>query len=513
VALDRNTRWRRVVRWAGAIIPILIFGGLVWVWVFHETHRQNKWIATASLGLAAYAAFLVWVLFGSNWRARARWSVFVGTIALVIFCRFCLRISGVTGDLVPIAEWRWKQPRVVSVERSAGGEAADSARLTNSYPQFLGPSRDGKLTGPSLERDWKKSPPQELWRHAVGSAWSGFAIKGNRAITQEQRGEEEMIICYDVMSGSELWSHADKSRYATTIAGEGPRATPTIASNRVYSLGGAGMLNCLDLGTGKRIWGKDTLAAPGAKLPEWGVACSPLVNGRAVIVTVGGRGHALVAYDRDSGAVLWAGGQDETHWSSPVRATLAGVPQILVFSENVSSYDEQTGKTLWQYPWRNSYPHVTVPLVLASNRVLVSQGYGTGSELLEVSQSGRHWRAQRIWKSIRMKSKFANLIHVGGYVYGLDDGALACIDANTGDLKWKGDRYGHGQMILVGDLLLLTAENGDIVLLEPNSIEQRELARFKVFNAKTWNPPALAGDLLVVRNDREAACLRLPVVR
>lgn len=498
---------RGIVRALAGVIVV----ALLWNWLFRDVQRQDKWIFTAILGLSACAVFLLWMVFVSRWPARARWPVFIGVIGIILFCRFGLRIGGVTGDLLPIIEWRWKQPRVVSVEKRDGTRASPSSVLTNSFPQFLGPSRDGILYGPMLARDWRQTPPRELWRHEVGAAWSGFAIEGNRAVTQEQRGEDEWIVCYDVLTGAELWSHADKSRYATTIAGEGPRATPTISSNRVYSMGGAGVLNCLELATGKRFWTKNTLSEHGAKLPEWGVACSPLVTERAVIVSVGGNRHAVVAYDKDSGTVLWASGSDDPHWSSPIRATFEGVPQIVLFSENVSSYDEQTGKLLWQHPWRSAYPHVTVPLVLAGNRVLVSQGYGTGSELLQITRQTNRWHATRIWKSIRMKSKFANLIHLDGFVYGLDDGALACIDAGTGELKWKGDRYGHGQMILVGRLLLLMAENGEIILLEPDPSEQRELARYKVFNAKTWNPPALAGDLLVVRNDREAACLRLPL--
>jgi outer membrane protein assembly factor BamB len=330
---------------------------------------------------------------------------------------------------------------------------------------------------------------------------------------KREQGADEIVSCYDVLTGQPLWSHADRSRYATTIAGEGPRATPTISGNRVYAMGGAGELNCLDLETGKVLWHTNTLAAHGAKLPEWGVACSPLVTERAVFVTVGGRNSSMVAYDKDTGEVLWTSGNDDVHWSSPIRATFDGVRQIVIFSENVSSYDERSGKLLWHHPWRSPYPHVSVPLLLSSNRLLVSQGYGGGSELLQISRDGTRWNVDRIWKSIRMKSKFGTLIHRKGFIYGLDDGALACIDASNGELKWKGDRYGHGQMMLVGDLLLLMAESGDVVLLEPNPAEQRELARFKVFGAKTWNPPALAGDLLLVRNDREAACLQLPLAR
>ncbi len=496
-------------RWWLAVTLLWVLGGLAFVWFHGDLQRQDRNLRTVIVLLIAFFSLLLWVPFGSGWRPRARWTVFIGTIVIIALCRFTLRIQGVTGDLIPIVEWRWKKSPTIVVQKMSSPDAS-TATLTNNYPQFLGPNRDGVLRGPPLARDWKQSPPQELWRHEVGAAWSGFAIEGNRAITQEQRGEKEFVVCYDVLSGATLWMHSDPSRYATTIAGEGPRATPTISSNRVFTMGGRGILNCLDLVTGRVVWQHNTIAEFNAKVPEWGVACSPLVTERAVFVTVGGAGAAMVSFDRETGAKLWASGQDSPHWCSPARATLGGTSQIIVFSENVSAYDEQSGKVLWQYPWRSSFPHVSTPLALSGNRVLVSQGYGGGSELLQITHTNNHWRATQVWKSIRLKSKFANLISLDGFIYGLDDGALVCLDASSGELKWKGERFGHGQMILVGSVLLLTAESGDVVLVEPNPTEFRELSRVKIFSGKTWNPPALAGDLLLVRNDKEAACVRLP---
>lgn len=517
MSTDRKLRPAAQKRWTIALWVICFALGvaLAWVWFFYDGQRQDKFMRTVGIALGGFAAFLIWVLFGSRWPRRSRWSFFVGTLVAMIFCRVCLKITGVSGDLVPIVGWRWEQSRsAVSIENTQSNAIVESAQLTNSYPQFLGPNRDGVLPGPRLARDWQSSPPIELWRHDVGAAWSAFAIEGNHAITQEQQGEEELVVSYDISTGARRWAHSDRSRYATTIAGEGPRATPTISSNRVYTLGGAGVLNCLDLASGKVIWSTNTLAQYGvSEPPMWGVACSPLVTDRAVIVTVGGNGHSLVAYDRGNGNTLWSAGTDEVQWSSPVRAVIAGVPQILTFNFALAAHDEQTGKVLWQSPWSGANPRVTMPLALAGDRVLISAGYGTGAELLQISHENDRWRAKRIWKSIRLKSKFANLFHIDGFVYGLDDGALACIELNTGELKWKGDRYGHGQMILVGGLILLMAERGEVFLIEPSPLEPRELTRFKVFNAKTWNPPALAGNLLVVRNDREAACFRLPLPR
>ena len=182
----------------------------------------------------------------------------------------------------------------------------------NSYPQFLGPDRNARLPeGPRLARDWTAQPPEKLWRRPIGAAWSGFAIVGNRAITLEQRSDEEWVVCYELLTGKVLWSHSDKARYFTTIAGEGPRTTPSISGGKVVTLGGTGILNCLDLATGKVVWRKDIIAENQSHVPEWGVAGSPLVMGDLVIVNPGGKhDRSLVAYRLSNGEFAWGGGDD-----------------------------------------------------------------------------------------------------------------------------------------------------------------------------------------------------------
>jgi outer membrane protein assembly factor BamB len=500
-------KWRY---WLLLLPVLLVAGGLLWVWLFRDVQRQDKHLSSFVILLIGYALFLLWVVLVSRWRAAIRWSLLGTTVVIGALCALTLRISGVTGDLLPIVRWRWAKLETRDTNFTSTASAAARISFINSFPQFMGPDRNGIIPGPPLRRNWRESPPQELWRRPVGEAWSGFVIQNERAITQEQRGNEELVTCYHVQTGALLWKHADSGRFANTLAGIGPRATPTIASNRVFAVGAHGTLNCLDLQTGKLLWTRDTLAENGASLPEWAVACSPLVAGPAVFVTVGGRGSAMVAYDIDSGSKLWASGNDSPHWCSPVRFGIGGVPQVVVFSENVTSYRETDGRILWQYPWRSSHPHVTSPALFGTNRVLISQGYGGGSELIEVSPTTNRWHVQRIWKSNRLKSKFANLIIHRGFVYGLDDGMLACVDLTDGQLKWKGERYGHGQLLLVGDTLLVTAENGEIVLVQPDPAAPREIARHRVLKSKTWNPPALAGEVLLMRNDQEAVALRLP---
>ncbi len=505
--------------WPGLVILALAVAVTIGIRLWPKTSFQQKNIATAQVLFFALFLELLWVLFFSRLRWSIRLGVFGGVVSLIGLVAGLFRIQGVTGDLLPILEWRWKQPAGMAIPVGQPPSPASRAELlaqtTNDFPQFLGPQRNAHVTGPTLARDWRAQPPEKLWSRPVGAAWSGVAILGNYAVTQEQRGEDEMVVAYELATGKVLWSHADKAHYNTIIAGEGPRATPTIVDNRVYTLGATGILNCLDLATGARIWFKDIIKDNQATVNGWGMSGSPLVISQKVVVNAGGaNGRSLVAYDAATGDFVWGGGSSGADYSSPLPATLAGARQILIFAHQVCAHDEQSGKVLWEYPWPGGHPHIAVPVVLPGDRVLVTSGYGTGSELLQIKrEADGNWSATRLWKSIRLKAKFTNVVYRDGFIYGLDDGILVCLDAADGSLKWKEGRYGHGQVILTGSLLLVTDEGGDIVLVEPVPEAHRELTRFTALHGKTWNPPALAGEYLVVRNDKEAACFRLPITK
>ena len=511
---------RKSIRWWPAIVILcLAVAAEIGIRTWPKISFQQRNLATGELVIISLLLELLWLLFLSRLRWVVRLSVFGGLVGAIALLFWLFPIRGVTGDLLPIFEWRWKPTTAQAMPANQPAPAAAPVRLvvqtTNDFPQFLGPQRNCSVTGPTLARDWKAPPPQQLWLHPVGAGWSGFAVVGNFAVTQEQRGEDELVVCYDLLTGKVRWSHADAAHYNTVIAGEGPRATPTIQSNRVFTLGSTGILNCLDLETGTPIWSKDIIKDNNAKLNGWGVAGSPLLLDQWVIVNPGGPdGRSLVAYQAATGDFVWGGGNSGADYSSPFLATLAGVRQILIFASRVSAHDVVSGQILWDYPWPGGHPHIAVPVILPGDRVLISSGYGTGSELLQIKKADDgKWSAARIWKSIRLKAKFTNVVYRDGFIYGLDDGILVCLDAADGSLKWKEGRYGHGQLILSGSLLLVTDESGDMVLVEPGPQEYLELTRFTALHGKTWNPPALAGDLLVVRNDKEAACYRLPLAK
>jgi outer membrane protein assembly factor BamB len=513
--LFSRLRWRTRLLWVGALCA----GRLVQIWFLRESYRQLNFEDSYAVLQFAALVLLAWLVVFSNlrWRTRLLWVA--GLAALCGLAVALVRVRGITGDRLPLFAWRWaprpgepvSQSATVPPERRVGAPVTTNLA---SFPQFLGPGRDGVLSGPKLDRDWQTRKPELLWRHAVGAGWAGFAVQDGKAVTLEQSGANEEVVCYDLFDGRRLWTHAYPARYEDPDAGVGPRSVPTVAAGRIYTTGGTGILTCVDFGTGQKVWSCDLMQQHGSSVPRYGFSASPLVRGREVIVTPGGaKQRSLAAHDAETGGFLWGGGTNAAGYSSPIFAQLLDTEQILVFNANaLAGHDSHTGALLWEYAIP-SVAHVANPLVISSNQVLASCGYGQGSFLVAVArEDSEHWSVKLLWKSIRLKSKFANLLVRGGYLYGLDDGMLTCLELTSGERRWKETRYGHGQLLLVNDLLLVTAENGEVALVELSPEKPVELTRFQALKGKTWNPPTLANDLLLVRNDVEAACYRLPTV-
>ena len=531
--------------WPAAVVALAGAAALGWVWLPEGRDGQSRVMLTFPIAFATLLLLAIWLIFFSRLsRSRRRWAVAV-VLMTIAFAAATTRIRGVTGDLAPIFEFRWashatpalslEPPRDLPAEVPAAPleapsspstgvvrppaastaptavAAAASVPLAADYPQFLGANRNGTVNGVRLADDWKTRPPRLVWRRPMGAGWSGFAVAGRLAVTQEQRGSREMVVAYNLADGTPRWSHGDEAHYESTIAGEGPRATPTISRGRVFALGSTGLLNCLDLETGKAIWRRDIGADNDSAQPDWGRSSSPLVVDDLIVVSAGGSpGRSLVAYHRETGEPVWRAGDDLASYSSPILATLGGVRQIVVLNQSsVAGHDPATGRVLWNHPWPRETPTVAIPLVLSENRVLLSAGYGLGSRVLQISREGDAVSQTLVWESTRLKAKFTNPILYDGFVYGLDDGVLVCLDPSNGERRWKGGRYGHGQTVLVGNRLLVQTEDGDIVLVDPSPDAHREIARFTAFSQKTWNPPAVAGRFLLIRTDTEAACYEL----
>ncbi len=510
---------RKPVRWwPAAVVVALAAIACAAIWFGPADSRQDRVMRTVLAGVVTTALLTAWLVLLSRlrWRTRLAWLAVVAVIGFA--ATRAVRIRGVSGDVLPILEWAWSEPEALPEvgPAEAVAEAAPPATGPDDYPQFLGPDRNATLPRRVFSVEDAGDSATLVWKQPIGLGWSAFAIVGDLAVTQEQRGAEEWVTCYDIGDGALRWSHRVGEGWDDPLGGPGPRATPTIADGRVYAFGGRGVLVAIDLATGDPVWTVDAAAGNGTTPPEYGFAGSPLVLDDVVIVAAGGSGgRSLVAYGVDDGAPRWSGGDRGAGYTSPALATIAGVPQVVVFdADGVTGHDATDGSELWHAPWPGGTQHTSQPVILPGDRIYQSSGYGVGGTLFAVARGpDGAWSVTTRWSSRDLKAKFANVVHRDGFLYGMDDGILACIDVETGTRRWKGGRYGHGQVILVDDVLVVQSEKGFVAIVEAGPERFRELARIEALSGKTWNHPALSGRRLLVRNDREAARIDLPPAR
>ena len=398
-----------------------------------------------------------------------------------------------------------------------GGEgpapvAASPLPDTPYWTDFRGPRRDGHYRERPLLMKWPSAGLTPIWTQPVGGGYASFVIAAGRAFTIEQRAQQEVVAAYDVATGRELWTNSWQALFREALGGDGPRATPTWAEGIVYALGATGELRALDDTAGQLIWRTNILDDNGARNLDWGMAASPLVvDGTLVVLPGGPDGRSVVAYDRRTGARAWSALGDQQAYSSPMLVTLAGARQILVFSATrLMGLSPDRGDLLWEYSWRTDFGiNAGQPIVLGDGRVFLSSGYGTGAAVIEVTAAGAGFSVREVWRNKRMKNQFTSSVVHEGFVYGLDGSILACVDAATGVLQWKGGRYGYGHVLLADGHLIVLAENGDLALVRATPEGHEEIARFGALSGRTWNHPAIAGGYLLVRNLAEMAAFDL----
>ena len=382
------------------------------------------------------------------------------------------------------------------------------------WTDYRGPKRDGSYEEVPVLADWPATGLTPLWKQPVGGGYASFVVARGRAFTIEQRGQQEVVAAYDVPTGREVWTNAWAAEFRESMGGDGPRATPTWFDGRVYALGATGELRALDDASGKVIWRTNILSDSDARNLDWGMAAAPLIVDNTVIVLPGGsNGQSIVGYDRLSGKRVWSALGDKQAYSSPMLVTLNGVRQLLVVSATrMMGVVPGDGKVLWEYPFP-TYNGINAaqPLVIGDNRVFVSASYGAGCAMVELSRDGERFAVRELWRNSRMKNRFSGSVLHDGVIYGLDEGILAALDVETGELKWKGGRYGYGQVLLAGNNLIVLTEDGDLALVRATPDRHQELTRFPVLEGKTWNVPAIAGGYLLVRNLAEMAAFDLRV--
>jgi outer membrane protein assembly factor BamB len=514
---------------------VLVRSGLLEAVAGSIVDQAVRNIITLILCFAALVSLLLWFLRESGHPAGLKRALGYGLLAAVLLAVVSFRIERVSGDLVPELRPRWLPSKDRLLPRVAADLAATGSWTPTpaDFPRFLGPTGSAAVEAPALDPDWQARPPRLVWRKPIGAGWSGFAICGDHAVTLEQRGDEEVVSCRSVATGEPAWAVAVRARHETVLGGVGPRSTPTIRDGVVYSTGATGWLHAIDGASGKVAWKKNILADLGidaeahAAAVTWGRAGSPLVTESLVIVPGGGpllkpgadgRGAvSLAAYDRQTGERRWTAGSEQISYVTPELATVAGREVLLAVNESrVVGYDPADGAELWGFGWpghSNSDATCSQARVLDGRRIFISKGYGIGAAVFATPPAGEPPAFTAAWQQPGLlKTKFTNVVIHAGHAYGLSDGILECVRLDDGQRRWKKGRYGQGQVLRVGELLLVQAESGEVVLVECSPERHVERARLAALTGQTWNNPAISGDRLLVRNAEEAACYELPLV-
>ena len=370
----------------------------------------------------------------------------------------------------------------------------------DDWPQWRGPNRDGRSVEKGLLKDWPAAGPPLAWRASgAGEGYSSFAVAGGRLYTLGARAGTEYTFAFDVASGKKLWEVANGKRFDND-RGSGPRATPTVDGDRIYSFGASGDLSALEAATGKVLWTVNVLSKFGGSNIQWGLSESPLVLADRILVNAGG---PIVAVKKTDGSQIWKSNGEPAGYSSAVLHEAGGVRQAIYFTHTrVVGVDVNNGKRLWSYEQvANGIANVATPVV-RENRVFVSSDYGTGAALLELTPSGGGMRAKEIYFTRDMRNHHSSSVLVGDHLYGFSSAILTAMNFNDGQVAWRDRSVGKGSLVFADDRLYLYSEGGTVGLAEANPTAYREHGRFelKTGDLPTWSHPVVSGGKLFLRD-------------
>jgi outer membrane protein assembly factor BamB len=386
----------------------------------------------------------------------------------------------------------------------------------SDWPQFLGPTRDGHSPETKLSWDWPASGPQEIWKKAIGSGWAGPIVAAGKLIFFHRVGEEEVVECLDPATGKAIWTFKYPTRYRDTFNfDDGPRATPTSAEGKIFTLGANGDLHGLDLATGHKLWSRNILTDYNVGKGFFGVACSPLVVEGKLVVNVGGKGAGVVAFDLATGKELWKATDDQASYSSPTAAAINGKTAALFLTrEGLKVFDPANGNVRYEFPWRpriNESVNAATPLVW-KDEIFLTVSYSTGAVLLKAQAN----EATELWSNDKSLScQYNTPVRVGDYLYGVHGRAdvgtaqLRCVEWKSGAVKWSEPRFGVAALIAVDGGLLALAESGDLVRFDASPEGYRERARATILSKPTRAVPALADGRLFARDGSHLVCIKL----
>jgi outer membrane protein assembly factor BamB len=385
------------------------------------------------------------------------------------------------------------------------------------WPQFLGPNRNCISSETGLLLSWPQNGLPRLWDKAIGEGFSGPVVAGERLILFHRVGDKETVECLDAATGKERWKYDYPTTYRDALGkGNGPRSTPLIANNRVYTLGAEGRLHCLELESGKKVWDRNLANDYQTRDSYFGVGSTPILDSDRLILNLGAKGAGIVAFDPASGKEVWKATDDAASYSSPVAATIDGARHVIFLTRaGILSLDPQTGAIRFSKPWRariDASVNAATPIVVGDD-VFFTAEYATGAILLKARKDN----LQEVWKKDKILSCHYNTpIHHGGHLYGIDGrqegGAaqLRCVELQTGKVLWAKEQFGCASLLLADGHLIALREDGDLVLIEASPQAYREKARFYALKSGPCRAEiALANGRLYARDNEKLVCWNL----
>lgn len=503
-------------------------------------------MATLALVFSLLVMWLVWFLFRSRWCWRNRLIAAAAVILLpVIFFRVFRPIHG--GDTnVMRFEPVWNV-RSTSLPNQLQAKVSPDVDLltetTADFPRFLGASQDGHFENVDIDTTDFSKKMRVVWKQPVGAGWSGFVVRNGYALTMEQRAERECVTCYNVATGALQWIYQHSARHLDTmrLGRTGPRSTPTIHAGKVYAVGAVGDLVCLNGTDGSVVWQHNLNEILGITLAEsidgdglvtlhesnttlaWGRSAAPLIVDDTVVIAGGGPvgplRATLLAFDLLTGKLRWKNGTEMIAYGSPVLANISGTRQILLTAETqVMGFEPSSGKGLWSFArpgQSDGAANTSQAQPVSDSDILISKGYPDGGgDRIHLELKDDTWSATSVWNSSKvLKTKLTSPVIFEGHAYCISNGFMECVRLSDGEQRWKRrGRFGHGQVLLVGKILLVHSEEGELFVLDANPDEYRELGVVKTISGVCWNNLCLSGKYLLVRSELEAACLELPVI-
>lgn len=395
--------------------------------------------------------------------------------------------------------------------RPGAQPAAPPAPAGVPWTQWGGPHRNFQTEASGIKDTWPSAGPRVIWKRDLGDGYSSTIVESGVLYTMYGKAKQEIVLAADAETGRTIWEHATPVAFDSDAPemGNGPYSTPLAVGDRLFTTGVAGLLQCLEKRTGKPIWSQQLWADHGGTQLMYGYASSPIAFRDTVIVPVGGRSKALMAFRQSDGSVAWSANNFGNVYSSPILIDVNGLEQLAVLMDGaVIGVNPHNGDLQWQVPFKADYSiAVATPLYGPDNLLFISSEYNGGSKMIELRRNGLQTTATELWNSIRLRLHHGNAMRVGEAIYLSSGGKgsqaiLSAVEARTGKILWQERSIEKATFVWADGKLITLDQDGNLMIAHPSPQGFAISARAPLLSGLSWTPPVLVGTRVYMRNRR-----------